>query len=90
MITADVLRERLLALLAHRLRLDVDRIDPSRKLSRYGMDSVEAAVVIQELEDWVGFTLPEDLFAEHSSVDALVTFVGELQRARAAGDEARG
>ena len=88
LISADVLRERLLALLARRLRIDVEHIDPTRKLSRYGLDSVEAAVVVHELEDWVGMSLPEDLFAEHASVDAAVAFVIETQRARAARDEA--
>lgn len=55
----------------------VGEIDPQRNLLEYGMDSLDAANTIGELEVWIGTRLPEDIFEDFTTIDGLVDYVGE-------------
>jgi acyl transferase domain-containing protein/acyl-CoA synthetase (AMP-forming)/AMP-acid ligase II/acyl carrier protein len=64
---ADWLRARL----ASRLGIDASAIDPNEPLARYGVDSVLAAELTDELESWIGRSLPATISYDNPTIAAL-------------------
>jgi acyl transferase domain-containing protein/acyl-CoA synthetase (AMP-forming)/AMP-acid ligase II/acyl carrier protein len=69
------LEQRLLKEIATRLHVDPERLDPTRPLASYGLQSMDLVGMIGELERWVGRTLPATLAWEYPTVEALAAYL---------------
>lgn len=57
--------------IAAELHLDAASIDVSRPVTFYGLDSLTAATLSGDLEDWLGRPVPDDLMIDHASIQTL-------------------
>jgi acyl transferase domain-containing protein/acyl-CoA synthetase (AMP-forming)/AMP-acid ligase II/acyl carrier protein len=64
---ADWLR----AHLAAKLKREADDLDPSEPLARYGVDSLVAAELTEELERWLGIDLPSTISYDNPTIAEL-------------------
>ncbi len=71
------LRERL----AEKLERDAGEIDPREPLARYGVDSLLAAELTEELQQWLGTQLPATISYDNPTI-------ADLARALSGGDAA--
>ena len=69
------LERRLLQEIATRLHVDPERLDPTRPLASYGLQSIDLVGLIGELERWVGRTLSATLAWEYPTVEALAAYL---------------
>lgn len=70
--TREALTAWLVAAVARELHMCEDALDPARPLAFYGLDSLTAAGLAGDLEDWLGRPLPPDLLREHGSIASVV------------------
>jgi len=61
------IRDWCVAYLAKSFKTPVERIDPSAKFARHGMDSAASVFFIVELEEWLGIELPTEVVFNHPS-----------------------
>jgi acyl carrier protein len=61
----------LLHLLARFLRRDPDSIDPDRPLQEYGVDSLDAVMLVGDLEDALDVELPATVQWDHPSLRSI-------------------
>ena len=84
----EEMRDRVREVVAGCLGLATAEIDPRAPLALYGLDSLRSVELGAELEDAFHRPLPEELLAEHPSVDALVRHLeGGEPRARVPDDD---
>jgi len=69
------IREWCIAELARALKLAPERINPQAKFARLGLDSAASALLIADLEDWLGVELSAELIFEHETPAALARHV---------------
>ncbi|WAS91252.1 acyl carrier protein [Nannocystis punicea] len=69
--SAAEIRDWMVDYLANNLRIERAAIDPSTRLDDYGMQSILAAAMTRDLQDYVGFELPQNIAARHPTIDAL-------------------
>jgi acyl carrier protein len=69
------IREWCVAYLAKALKLAPERINPQAKFARLGLDSAASALLIADLEDWLGVELSAELIFEHETPAALAHYV---------------
>ena len=67
----------LTAMLARALRVDVVEIDVDRPLEEYGLDSLDAVILIGDFEDELNVELPETLLWDHPTVVAIAGFLAD-------------
>src|SRR5262245_12442807 len=65
------IREWLYGWLETKTGINSDSFDSSRNIAECGLDSLDAATLSAELEDWLGCQLPPSLAYEHPTIDAL-------------------
>lgn len=75
---ADWMREHLAA----KLGVDADAIDPREPLARYGVDSLVAAELTEELERLLGIELPSTISYDNPSIAELARALSEPVRGR--------
>jgi acyl carrier protein len=69
------IREWCIAYLARALKLAPERINPQAKFARLGLDSAASALLIVDLEDWLGVELSAELIFDHQTPAALARYV---------------
>jgi len=69
------IRDWCIAYLAEALKLAPERINPQAKFARLGLDSAGSALLIADLEDWLGLELSVELIFEHQTPAALARHV---------------
>jgi acyl carrier protein len=78
--SADEIQARLVAELADRLRIEADRIDVNAPLTRYGLDSAEAASLAYELEVWLGRVIQPGMLFDAESIADFARMLAEPPR----------
>ncbi|MCQ1578366.1 SDR family NAD(P)-dependent oxidoreductase [Streptomyces parvus] len=73
--------EHITSLLAEVLKVPARRLDPSSRLERYGIDSIQAVNLTARLETSFG-NLPKTLFFEHRDIDGLSRYFIEAHADR--------
>lgn len=68
---SETIRAWLLQRVAGALRVEPSAIDTEEPLYAYGFDSIAAATLAGELEEWLGRRLPLTLLWDHPTIDAL-------------------
>jgi acyl transferase domain-containing protein/acyl-CoA synthetase (AMP-forming)/AMP-acid ligase II/acyl carrier protein len=63
--------------LATKLRLDAGDIDPGEPLARYGVDSLIAAELTEELERWLGVDLPATISYDNPTITDLARVLAD-------------
>ncbi|TWJ29010.1 type I polyketide synthase [Micromonospora sagamiensis] len=72
--------------LAEQLGLDAVGLDAHERFSRYGLNSLRAATLIAGLSRFLRRPLPATLVWEHPTIDSLVRFITEGDRAATTGN----
>jgi acyl carrier protein len=73
--TAEEIQNWLTARLAKEVRLKPADIDGNRPFAQYGVDSVQAARMSGDLEDWAGRELSPSLLYDYPTVTALTQYL---------------
>jgi acyl carrier protein len=68
--------------LASELRLDADALEPARTFLSYGLNSVQAMMLIGDLEDALHLRLPPTLIWDHRSIGELAQHIVERASAQ--------
>ena len=74
--TTDDVERWLCKSLSNLLGLDPNRIDPNSSLDRFGLDSLMAVGLTEELGRWLGRELEPTLFFDCGSIRAIARRVG--------------
>lgn len=69
--TRDEIQAWLRSTIAAELHIDPGTIDLGRPVTFYGLDSLTAATLSGDLEDWLGRPIPDDLMIGHASIETL-------------------
>lgn len=72
-------RAWLISAVAQRARCAPDEIDPAKPISALGIDSLEAVVMIGELEEWLGVQLSAELIFDFPDLDRLAARIFRAQ-----------
>src|SRR5581483_3474472 len=73
--TPEEIEAWLVARLSKLLGIEAQRIDITRPLTRYGLDSIVALELTTDLEDWLEQTMPDSLLWDEPSIKALVQYL---------------
>jgi acyl carrier protein len=66
--------------IADSLGVPVEEIGTTNSLLDFSLSSVNATMMVGDLEDWLGLTLPPTLVWDYASIDALAEYlIGQLQ-----------
>lgn len=76
-VTADDLRQWVLARVAYYIEGEPENIDPDAKLVGYGLDSVYALTLCGDIEDEYGLVVDPTLAWDYPTVNAIVGYLGE-------------
>lgn len=71
----DEMRSWLVKYVAELLEFDPSEVETAVPLSRYGLDSVAAAALTDELGSVLGRKIDPAVLYEHRTIDALATFL---------------
>jgi acyl carrier protein len=63
--------------IAESIQAGADEIDTTLPFSYYGLDSVAAFEIADELEIWLGRTLPQTLTWDYPNIELLSSFLAE-------------
>lgn len=69
------IRDWCVAYLAKSFKTPPERIDPSAKFARLGMDSAASVFFIVELEEWLGIELPTEIVFNHPTPAGLARHI---------------
>jgi acyl carrier protein len=61
--------------IAKELGLPVETIETSQSLLNYSLSSVTAMMLVGDLEEWLGLTLPPTLVWDYPSIDAIASYL---------------
>lgn len=73
----------LVAKLAEELRLDPDQVDPEDAFNDYGLDSLSAASISDDLCQWLQLELSPSLLWDYPTIRSLTAFILERLEAQA-------
>lgn len=59
----------------------VEDIDVDQSLLDYSLSSITATILVGDVEDWLGITLPATLAWDYPTISALVDFLAEADMA---------
>ena len=68
--------------IARHAGLPVDQIDPDTLLSEYGLDSISAFAVVNDIEETFGVVPDVTAIWDHPTVGQLSSFLADLMAAR--------
>jgi acyl carrier protein len=77
--TAESIQDWLIDQLAVRLDLDPDDIDIDASFESFGMESAEALVMLTQLEQWLGRTVPPVLVWNYPTIAQLSQRLSETE-----------
>src|SRR5439155_11165558 len=83
----DTIRAWLVQRIATKLRIGPGQVDVREPLARYGLDSLTAVHLANELSEWLGRPLSPVLVYDHPTVEALARFLGTPDGDRTTDDE---
>lgn len=69
--TAELIQDWLIDQIAERLVLDPDEIDIQATFESFGMESAEALVLLTQLEQWLGYSVPPVLVWNYPTIAQL-------------------
>lgn len=69
--TAELIQDWLIDQIAERLDLDPDEIDIQATFESFGMESAEALVLLTQLEQWLGYSVPPVLVWNYPTIAQL-------------------
>lgn len=72
---ASQLQTALTRMLSKTLRIDAQDIDVRCPLRRYGLDSIDAVILADDLEEWLNIELPSTLLWDYPTVSAIAGFI---------------
>lgn len=67
------------------LKVPKNELDPDAPLKRYGLDSMDAVILVMELEDQLVVELPSTLFWEYPTIRKCVLYLARKLKAPAPG-----
>jgi acyl carrier protein len=73
----EVIQSWLRLRIAEGIQASPEEIDPTLPFSYYGLDSVAAFEIADELEIWLGRKLPQTLPWDYPNIELLSTFLAE-------------
>jgi acyl carrier protein len=77
--TAELIQDWLIDQLAVRLDLEPDDIDIDASFESFGMESAEALVMLTQLEQWLGRTVPPVLVWNYPTIAQLSQRLSEVE-----------
>jgi acyl carrier protein len=83
--TKDAITQWLVQWIAKELGLPAVEIETDKSLLNYSLSSVTAMMLVGDLEEWLGLTLPPTLVWDYSSIAAIADFLAEQVGAPAVG-----
>src|SRR5262249_47025156 len=78
---AESLKSWLIDWLARVLKRDRSKVDPSRDLLSYGLDSVKVLMLVGDIETKLDLELPPTLIWDHPGIDDLSAHLADRLRA---------
>jgi acyl carrier protein len=75
--TKDSITQWLVQWIAKELGLPTAEIETDKSLLNYSLSSVTAMMLVGDLEEWLGLTLPPTLVWDYPSIAAIVDFLAE-------------
>ncbi len=61
--------------LVRQMNISPEQIEPEKKLTAYGLDSLQLISLVGQLEEWLGCRFTSNPLALHSSIGALSRFI---------------
>lgn len=75
------IQQWLIETLSHELKVDPSEIDPEKRLSAYGLDSLQLISMVGQLEEHLGCRFTSNPLPLHPTIGALSRFLAERLRA---------
>lgn len=76
--TAEAIQAWLITQIADRLKVDLHCIDAREPLARYGLDSVQAVSLAEDLGNWLGYQLSPTLAYDYTTIEALAQYLAAI------------
>jgi len=70
------IRDWLVTYIAKLLEFEPEEVKTGIPLGRYGLDSIAAAALTEDLGKWLGFKVDPAILYEHKTIDSLAAFLG--------------
>ena len=78
-VTRDLIRDWLIDKIAQSAGIPPAEIDRERPFAHYGLDSVAAVSMSEEIGEWLGRRLPSAVAYDYPTIDALTRYLAESQ-----------
>lgn len=75
---AEDIQEWLLEVIGDYLDLSPEEIDPERKVTEYGLDSLDAGNTVGDLESWLKLKLQDNILFEYPTINGLSRYLAEM------------
>jgi len=70
-----VVKDKACELLAERLKITPDEVNLEKKLTSYGLDSIDVMTMVGDLEDWLDIELPSTLFWDYETINDVADYI---------------
>ncbi|MBH8553201.1 long-chain-fatty-acid--CoA ligase [Nostocaceae cyanobacterium CENA357] len=77
--TAELIENWIMDWLVRKLTVEAKSIDPSKSFADYGLDSVRAVKLAQELSEWLGYSLEATIVWNFSTIESLALHLANQQ-----------
>jgi len=74
-LNADTIKTKACELLAERLKITPDEVSLEKKLTGYGLDSIDVMTMVGDLEDWLDIELPSTLFWDYETINDVANYI---------------
>ncbi len=74
-LNADTIKTKACELLAERLKIAPGEINLEKKLTGYGLDSIDVMTMVGDLEDWLDIELPSTLFWDYETINDVADYI---------------
>jgi len=71
----DIVKDKACELLAERLRIAPDEVSLEKKLTSYGLDSIDVMTMVGDLEDCLDIELPSTLFWDYDTINDVADYI---------------
>ncbi|RME79442.1 MAG: acyl carrier protein [Planctomycetota bacterium] len=71
------IKDKVIEIIARRLNVSPEKIEPSQELKDLGIDSIEIVDMVMEFEDEFGISIPDEMTANISTVEEIIRFVSD-------------
>jgi acyl carrier protein len=75
--TMEDLLDKASQALAKHLKTSVESLDIHKRLTSYGLDSIDTFTVLGQIEDWLGLELPSTLLWDFSTISEVAHYIIE-------------